>query len=839
MTFKPIPMSNLRTAIFPFFFLLCLLVSCNEPERREKADSFIDPVDQAYKENASRDRLFDSDWKFYKGKVSGGHKTDLDDSGWRKLTLPHDWSIEDLPGQKTDEVVGPFIRKSVGGPSTGHVVGGTAWYRKTFQMDVEDKDKLVGIRFDGVYMNSDIWINGHHLGNYPNGYNPFAYNLTPYLKPVDQDNVLAVEVKNEGENSRWYTGSGIYRHVWLSVTDKVHLDKNETHITTIKTSNTHALMKMSIGLVNSGQEDAHVSLSGIAVHPDGSQVDLPLREIEIMAGSTFDATSQIEVPQPKLWSPESPELYLLRLTLKKEGRTVDALAIPFGIRTLSFSAENGFLLNGEPYLMKGGCVHHDNGPMGSATFDRAEYRKIELLKSNGFNAVRTSHNPPSAQFLDACDKLGMLVIDEAFDAWEIPKKPQDYSQYFEDWWKTDIQNLVKRDRNHPSIVMWSIGNEIPERGDSTGLVWTKQLSNAVKEIDTTIPVNEAICAFWKTPDRPWSDTQYAYELLDVGGYNYQWEQYESDHLDFPQRVIVGTESFAREALQNWRTVQKYPYVVGDFVWTAMDYFGESGIGSAMIGQAPKPPLAWPWFNGYCGDLDICGIKKPQSYFRDVVWGNSTIEMAVHSPIPNGEEEFMSLWGWPDEQRSWNWSVDEGRLMQVNVYSTADEVALKLNDELVEVKSVSDSTNLTAAFEVPYRQGQLKALAISDGQVVDSIILQTAGKPHQIQLTPERLEITNDFNDLSFVRVEVLDKSGLLVPDASMPIDFDIVGAGELVAVANGNPTDLKSFQRPSVSTFKGRCMIVLRSNGHQGDISLTASSSQLISSSTTIKVVYK
>lgn len=839
MTFKQIPMSNSRMSTFPLYCLLCILMSCNEPRESRKTDVLIDPVAQAYSENAHRDRLFDEDWKFYRGDEPDGYNPEVDDSGWRQLTVPHDWSIEDLPGQQTDEVVGPFTRESVGGPSTGHVVGGTAWYRKTFQMGAEDKHKLVGIRFDGVYMNSDVWINGHHLGNYPNGYTPFSYDLTPYLNPTGQDNVLAVRVRNEGENSRWYTGSGIYRHVWLTVTDKIHLDKNEIHITTVEATDTHALVKVGAGLVNAGQQNVRVSLTGSVLHPEGAVVGFRPRDVEIMAGGTFDATSQIEVPQPKLWSPESPELYLLRLTLKMEGRTVDELSIPFGIRTLSFSAENGFLLNGEPYLMKGGCVHHDNGPMGSATFDRAEYRKIELLKSNGFNAVRTSHNPPSAQFLDACDKLGMLVIDEAFDAWEIPKKPQDYSQYFEDWWKTDIQNLVKRDRNHPSIVMWSIGNEIPERGDSTGLVWTKRLSDAVKEIDTTIPVNEAICAFWKTPDRPWSDTQHAYELLDVGGYNYQWEQYESDHRDFPQRVIVGTESFAREALQNWRMVQKHPYVVGDFVWTAMDYFGESGIGSAMIGEAPKPPLAWPWFNGYCGDLDICGVKKPQSYFRDIVWGNSVVEMAVHSPIPEGEEEFMSLWGWPDEQQSWNWSVDEGRLMQVNVYSSADQVALKLNDELVGVKNVSDSTNLTAAFEVPYRKGQLKALAISDGLVVDSIFFQTAGKPYQVRLTPERPEITSDFNDLSFVRVEVLDQSGLLVPDAQLPVSFEIGGVGQLVAVANGNPTDLKSFQRPYVSTFKGKCMVVLRSNGHQGDIKLTASSGHLVSSSTTIQVTHK
>lgn len=828
-------MNYLKINVSGFLCLVFTLISC-QLATGEKPILPIEAVSLSYENNSQRNRLFDLDWKFIKSDVSNGQDVNLDDSEWRKLTLPHDWSIEDLPGQKKEEIVGPFSKESIGGSSTGHVVGGSAWYRKKFKFNSTDNDKLVTIKFDGVYMNSDVWINGMHLGNYPNGYTPFSYNLTPYLKAAGEENVIAVQVKNEGENSRWYTGSGIYRHVWLSVTDRLHVDTSNTQITTLQASKEQAVMEISSALINENSQNISGALKIAITDPFGNLVEYVPIEIVLPENELLYHTQEVKIPYPQLWSPENPSLYLLKLVLLKNGKPVDEVSITFGIRTLHFSAGKGFLLNGESYLMKGGCVHHDNGSLGSATYDRAEYKKVELLKANGFNAVRTSHNPPSTQFLDACDQLGLLVIDETFDAWEIPKKPQDYSLYFDKWWKNDIQNIVKRDRNHPSVVMWSIGNEIPERGDSTGIVWTKLLSDAVKELDVTRPVNEAICAFWKTPDRPWSDSKDAFELLDVAGYNYQWKQYESDHEDFPDRIMLGTESFASEALENWRMVEKYPWVIGDFVWTAMDYFGESGIGSAMIGQKPKPPLAWPWFNGYCGDIDIIGVKKPQSYFRDVVWGNSNIEMAVHSPIPDGQEEYISLWGWPDEHRSWSWSVPDGTMMQVNVYSSAEEVQLKLNGQLIGTKKVSDDTNLTALFEVPYKSGTLTALASSNGRVIDSITFKTTGKPYQIRLTPDREKITNDFNDFSYVSVEVVDRNGNVVPNATVPIRFKIEGSGELVSVANGNPTDIKSFQQPKVDSHNGKCMIVLRSNGNKENIKLIASAIGLVNGTTSIQI---
>ncbi|NJO68772.1 MAG: hypothetical protein HC830_05365 [Bacteroidetes bacterium] len=342
--------------------------------------------------------------------------------------------------------------------------------------------------------------------------------------------------------------------------------------------------------------------------------------------------------------------------------------VPFGIRSIHFDAANGFMLNGKKVLLKGGCMHHDNGFLGSATIDRAEERRVELMKAYGFNAIRTSHNPPSRQFLDACDRVGVLVIDEAFDMWERPKNPQDYHRFFKEWWQKDISSMVMRDRNHPSIIMWSIGNEINERADSSGLIITRKLADEVHRLDPTRPVTAAICSFWDHKNRPWSATAPAFALLDVGGYNYMWKAYEEDHLLYPDRIMAGTESLPLEAYENWKQVEKNSWVIGDFVWTAMDYMGETGIGNSRLDNDPDNGFSrtWTWFNAYCGDIDLCGFKKPQLYYRDVIWGNSNIEMMVHAPVPEGRKEIVSMWGWPEEWQNWNWNGSEGKLMQVRV-----------------------------------------------------------------------------------------------------------------------------------------------------------------------------
>ncbi len=771
--------------------------------------------------------LFDASWKFHRGDISNGKQSNVDDKSWRTLDLPHDWSIEDLPNQ-SDSVIGPFSIKSIGATATGYTVGGIGWYRKHFNLN-NTKNKEISIYFDGVYMNSDVFINGHHLGNHPYGYTPFSYDITPYLKKNGEENIIAVRVSNEGKNSRWYSGSGIYRHVWLTVTPRLHLAQWGVYITTPEVSDKTATINVKSNVINGDAGEKKVILRTSIF--DAANKKIAERENEIIvvgknSSSVFgksEAVQTIKVDDPHLWSPDAPYLYHAVSELVSNDKVIDRVTNSFGIRSIEITAAKGFLLNGKPILLRGGCMHHDNGPLGAATIGRAEIRRVQLLKSYGFNAVRTSHNPPSRQFLDACDSVGIIVIDEAFDQWERPKNPDDYHLYFDTCWQSDISSMVLRDRNHPAVVFWSTGNEINERADATGLAIAKKLRDKVKTFDSTRPVTEAICPFWDHPTYTWDTTAAAFALLDVGGYNYQWGEYENDHAKYPERIMMGTESFPSEAFENWQRVEKHPYVIGDFVWTAMDYLGETGIGHTGLDSTPGFQLQrFPWFNAWCGDIDITGGKKPQLYYRNVVWGQSKMEMLVHIPIPEGHTEAVSAWGWPDEVHAFTFPGDEGKTMQVHVYTTYPVVQLQLNGKTIGEQNVSAETKLTATFSIVYEPGVLKAIALENGVPVDSVILQTAGKATQIKLTADRNTIHSSRDDLSYITAEILDANGQFVPDAVLPLHFNIIGGGEIIATANANPSDMESFQQPKHKTFRGKCLIIVQPNGEGGTIKLTA-----------------
>jgi beta-galactosidase len=461
------------------------------------------------------------------------------------------------------------------------------------------------------------------------------------------------------------------------------------------------------------------------------------------------------------------------------------------------------------------------------------------LKANGFNAIRTSHNPPSKAFLDACDRLGMFVIDEAFDMWERPKNPQDYSRFFRDWWRRDLEAMVLRDRNHPSVILWSIGNEINERADSSGVAVAGRLAETVHRLDSTRPVTAAICGFWDHPGRSWQDSEPAFASLDVAGYNYQWREYVPDHERFPRRIMAGTESIPMEAFDNWRQVETQSWVIGDFVWTGMDYLGEAGIGNVQaVPDSVNPAfgMPWPWFNAFCGDIDLCGFKKPQSFYRDVVWNRSDLEMAVHAPIPEGLTEKSSYWGWPDERQSWTWPGLEGKLLKVSVYSRCPLVRLELNGKRIDEKPVSLDSKWTAVFNIPYAPGTLKVSGYVDGKETASRSLRTAGSGRRIRLVPDRRLIRRDRNDLSYVAVEILDESGTLVPNADVPVRFSVKGKGELAAVGNANPSEMRSFRKPECSTFQGRCIAILRPTGVAGAVTLKAEAEGLVPASATIQI---
>jgi beta-galactosidase len=784
-------------------------------------------TDNTKKESANtRDIPFDAGWKFLRDSVAGAENPLFDDSRWRTLDLPHDWSIENFAERDNEDHIGPFTKTSEGGASTGQVKGGTGWYRKHFTTDESFKMKNISLCFDGVYMIATVWVNGKKAGDHFYGYTPFSFDISELLIP-QSDNVVAVEVKNPGKNSRWYSGSGIYRHVWLRKTNLLSVAENGIYITTKLLSNDAAQIKLSVKLNNSCPGMTEARLVTFISDTNGLVINRTENPVKIEKAGILSVEQSLKIMKPSLWSVDNPHLYRVTSQVVVKEKIIDSYSVQFGVRTIDFSTANGFRLNGIPMELKGACMHHDNGLLGSATFDRAEERRIEIMKANGYNAIRTSHNPPSKQFLDACDRIGMLVIDEAFDMWEHPKNPSDYSNYFKDNWKKDLQSMILRDRNHPSVIAWSIGNEIYERADSSGQRIAGQLVRAVKSLDNSRPVTAAVCLFWDHPGYDWSASERAFASLDLGGYNYQWKEYENDHKKYPDRIMAGTESFPLEAFENWQQVEKNSWVIGDFVWTGMDYLGESGIGHNYYDTTTSFSMPWPWYNAWCGDIDITGQKKAQSYFRDVVWGRSKLEMAVHEPLPAGKKEGISMWGWPAEYQSWTWPGEEGDTLKVSVYSRCQEVRLELNGKVIGQKQTSDMTKLTAVFAVPYSAGELKAIGIINGKKVATKVFKTSGKPSHIVLKADRSTINADRNDLAYVSVEVRDKDENLVPNSNVRVKFTVSGNGELLASGNAAPDDMKSFRKPECMVFNGKCMAIIRPYTKPGSIKVDAKAAGL------------
>jgi len=796
---------------------------------------------------------FDANWKFLKDPTAGAESITFDDSKWRIVDLPHDWSIEDLPEQIKDSISGPFSKASQGKMATGFTVGGTAWYRKSFTIGNADKNKTAYLRFDGVYMNSDVWVNGKHVGNHPNGYTSFYYDITPYLNPAGESNIVAVEVKNEGKNSRWYSGSGIYRHTWLTFVNPVHVAMWGISVTTPVVTEKTAEIAINTILNCKVAIKEPVTLILEIVNPQGTVVGKQETNSTLSSGPITEIGQKISIENPALWSIENPNLYQARVTVLVNRKEVDKLNTTFGIRSLVFDAKIGFSLNGKNMKLKGGCFHHDNGPLGSAVIDRAEERKIELLKKAGFNAIRCSHNPPSPYLLDVCDRLGMLVIDEFSDMWIKPKvSPDDYSKYFKSNWKRDLSSIVLRDRNHPSVILWSIGNEIPEAADTSGLRIAKYLADEVRKIDPTRGVTEALVdfSFFMTGKSGWEKQASHLAQLNVVGYNYAYPTYEEDHKKNPDRIIYGSETFPPKDLENWQMAEKLPYVIGNFKWTAMDYMGESGFGyprlipanstikEGMSMEAIMPfmnPDSWPLFNAYLGDIDLIGNPKPAYYYQHVVWRDSKVEMFVHQPIPPGKKELTSMWGFPDELKSWSWTGHEGEMMKVNIYTRSKLVKLELNGKIVGEQAVDDNKSIIATFEVPYEAGTLTAKCFDNDIETASQTLKTVGKPVSVKLTADRQTIRASRNDLSYVMVDITDAEGNVIPYADdIVVKFEISGNGEIAGVGNGNPSDMSSFKQSLKKTFQGKCLAIVRPVGLPGKIILKATADGLSEASVEI-----
>ncbi|RFM34962.1 glycoside hydrolase family 2 TIM barrel-domain containing protein [Chitinophaga silvisoli] len=779
-----------KTFLRQLFLSTCLLTALTSIAQKSPKPTHI-PLNQ-------REIRFDDNWLFQKDSLL---------TNARIVQLPHDWSIEDLPNQNDSTIIGPFYKYSPAKEQGAYTLGGTAWYKKSFTLP-ELQNHHLHIRFDGVYMNSDVWINGHHLGNHPYGYTPFTYDLTPYLLPAGKVNTITVKVKNEGITSRWYTGSGIYRHVFLVNLPELHLNVADIAITS----------KSDTISVNT---------------PIPQNTSLHLRLLDSSNNIIAESNSNsLHIPNPIPWSPDHPYLYKTEISLIKDNITLDKVIIPTGIRDIKIGPKTGLFINGTRTLLKGANIHHDNGLLGAAAFDRAEERKIVLLKENGFNAIRTSHNPPSPRFLEVCDSLGLLVIDEAFDTWDDEKTPADYSHFFREHHISDLEAIVRRDRNHPSVIMWSIGNEIPERAEFRGMLITKELIATIRNLDTTRPITAAFNNFPPGTPTKWEDADPSLALLDVAGYNYMWDHYFLDKKRVKDRVMMGTETTAQDLQNAWNHVEGLNFVLGDFVWSGMDYLGEAGIGHSIHAENDSSRLTWPWFNAWCGDLDITGEKKPQSYYRDVVWRRSPIEIMVHAP--DAANEKTSYWGWPDELPRWSYPDQLKRPMKVRVFTRAKYVKLEQNGEVLATQETA--TDLTATFEVKVKPGTIVANALDRNKKPIGVrYLVSTSEPAAIALRADTSMITADPESLSYINVDIMDAEGNVVPYADLPLQINISGPATLAGAGSGCPNRMASFQQLKLTTFRGKGLIILRNTGHAGKIKVEVSGENLKTGHISIK----
>ena len=814
--------------------------------------SFALPFSLAASQSPREQLNADVHWKFLLGDPAGAEDPSFQDSSWRTVDLPHDWSIESTPAENNPT-----------GSGGGYFPAGVGWYRKTFAAPSSWKQKQVSVEFDGVAANATVYLNGKKLGIHPYAYTSFRLDLTPALE-FSKTNVLAVRIDNsEQPNSRWYLGSGIYRHVRVIVTEPVHIAPWGVFISTPEVTSASARVLLRTQVQNHSPQAAEVSVRTTIVSSAGQTIAGPESPLRIDAGKQEEVTQDIALAQPGLWSPQTPTLYRTVTEIIQAGKTIDRVENHFGVRSLAWSPDKGLLLNGQSIKLTGGSVHHDNGPLGAAAFDRAEERKVELLKAAGFNAVRTAHNPPSPAFLDACDRLGLLVLDEPFDVWTISKAKYDYARFFNDWWQQDIDSMVMRDRNHPSIIFWGIGNEIPEAWTSDGAPIATKLAARVRSLDSTRPLTEAFPGATYTPS-----TDAVMAQLDVAGYNYNLAQnHAKDHDRVPTRIMMTTESVPSAAFENWKLAHEYPYILGEFVWTAMDYLGESGIGSwfsatpeqagqaqqiaSMINQsmanmgadgknpfeafaqqqkdAKQNPMmsllfpGFPWHAASSGDIDLTGHRKPQSYYRDILWnGGDRVFATVRLPEPEGKQIVAIGWSVYPTLPSWTWPGHEGKDLQVEVYAGTPKVRLYLNDKLIGEKPTTANQQRKALFTVPYMPGVLKAVAVNGDREVAASVLQTAGDAVKLRLTPDRIALHADGEDLSFITVEAVDAQGRLQPDATAEVRFTTSGAGSILAVANGDGASKEPYQGDHRTLFHGRALVVIRTSTTPGSIRLVA-----------------
>lgn len=797
----------------------------------------------------------DGKWTFRRGYLDS--ITMMEQDPGVLVDLPHDGMIGT-----------PVSPDAPAKADSGYYTGGLTNYTRYVFVPEEWQGSCVGLKLDGVMMNASVDVNGSRVGMCHNGYAPFYVDLTDYVT-FGENNRVTINVNTSMQpNSRWYSGSGLYRGVCLMNGPRVHIVPDGLYVFTKEINDGYAFLEALVEVVNTELQNCMAEVE-LTLYYDGREevAAQTKRVIEIGHGKTENARLTLTVKDPLLWDADSPNLYRVKAKVRKlgiytthfvpgEDVTVDEAEAVFGIRTVTADPVHGLRINGKTVKLKGGCLHHDNGLLGSVSLPGSEERKVRKLKSIGFNAIRTAHNPPSAALIECCDRLGMYVFDEAFDAWGIGKRGGDYHQFFETDWEKDLTAFVKRDRIHPSVILWSTGNEIPERaGLGDGYGKATKIAERIRSLDGTRPVSNGICSLWSGLDDTlaigqnqaqnagdgmkatlWETvTEPFTNGLDVVGYNYMEDIYERDHEMFPERVILGSENFPNQIGFRWPMVEKLPYVIGDFTWTAWDYLGEAGLGKAAYVEPddPKAPrFPWdlmpdrtspyPWRLANDADFDIIGFRCPQGDYRSVVWGNEETFLYSMHPDTFGKKEVVSMWGFPYVLRNWNYEGLEGHPTELVVFSNADEAEVFVNGKSIGRKPVSKERPFpySVRFETTFQPGEVIAVSYQNGKEVSRATLVTTGSAQRIRLVPEKSVMAADGHDLIYVNIEITDRDGRVVPDAAVALRANVSGAGRLAGFGSANPITEEDYTDSETVSYRGRALLIIRAGYESGTCSV-------------------
>lgn len=765
----------------------------------------------------------------------------------KTVTLPHDMSIETERNPEEPN-----------GAGNGYFVEDNYVYTTSVPVDAEDAGKRVWLEFEGVHQNASVYVNGSYVGKRAYGYSNFYLDITPFTH-FGEENAIKVVVKNGVPGGRWYTGGGIYRDVHLMVCDTLHFIPDGIHLTTVECDGEQAVILAECSISHEGYSVRKCRIKVTLYDKEGNaaQGDMPVTVKENEQGTY---ALRLYVENPKLWDAENPDIYRYEAVITEEEKETDREEGSFGIRTLSLNPKHGLRVNGKTVKLRGGCIHHDYGILGAAEFPHAAYERVKKLKDAGFNAVRSSHYPLSKKMLAACDELGMYVMDEFSDVWTSSKVAFDYSIHLPEWWEEDIKNMVNKDYNHPSVIMYSIGNEIPETGNAMDAGWGKKFADKIRSMDNSryvtnsinlllsgmellkkmrpagsgeqgggsAEINSAMSNMAAMMNRIMENpmlaklTEEAADQVDIVGYNYATARIEKEGEEYPNRIHVGSETYPGDLDANWELVEKEPHVIGDFDWTAWDYLGETGIGGFAYGEDAAPPMyaPYPYKAAYCGDINLIGDRRPVSYWREIIWGfRKDPYMAVRPPEHYGQERRMTPWGFSDAVRNWTWKGFEGKPATVEVYVAADEVALFLDGKEIAKKAVGEKKKAFVDFDVTYTAGTLEAVAYKDGKETGRDQIRTAEKA-KLSVRADAEEIPADGSDIAYVDVMLCDENGNLDASSADEVTVEIEGPGVIAGFGSADPKSEENYFDTKAKLYEGRVRAAIRGTG-EGTVTIT------------------